>query len=85
MTITTTVSVAHACEYLPQIMDQVCEDHEPFTITKKGKNCILISEEDWDAIQEALYLASMSDNMQEILLDGDSIPANNKYTDHLPG
>ena len=34
-------------------------NHIPILITSKGNNAVLISEEDWNAIQETIYLNSI--------------------------
>ena len=41
------------------IMDETAQSHEPVLITGKRNNVIMISQEDWDAIQETLYLNSI--------------------------
>lgn len=41
---------------------------EPITITNnKGKNAVLISEEDWKAIEETLYLMAIPGMTESIL------------------
>lgn len=41
------------------------------TITNnRGKNCVLISEDDWNAIQETLYLNSIPEMAESILEAG---------------
>ena len=49
---------------LCQLIDQVAKTHKPVLISGKGANAVLISEEDWSAIQETLYLLSIP-NMRE--------------------
>jgi len=44
---------------LYRLIDEVASSHEPITITGKRGNAILISEDDWRAIQETLYLLSI--------------------------
>ncbi len=55
----TIISVTEARQRLFGLVDQVNESHEPVTITGKRGNAILVSEEDWRAIQETLYLKSI--------------------------
>ncbi|MEM9272919.1 MAG: type II toxin-antitoxin system Phd/YefM family antitoxin [Cyanobacteria bacterium P01_F01_bin.143] len=55
----TIISVTEARQKLFGLVDQVNESHEPVTITGKRGNAILVSEEDWRAIQETLYLKSI--------------------------
>lgn len=78
----TTVSATQARSTLFRIIDKVCSAHKPLTITKRGKNCVLVSEEDWSAMQETLYLLSIP-GMRESLVKGKSIPLD-KCVDHLP-
>ncbi|SEH05399.1 type II toxin-antitoxin system Phd/YefM family antitoxin [Candidatus Venteria ishoeyi] len=55
---------------LPQTLDQVCDDHEPMIITRAGKQAVLISHEDYSALQETLYLLSspvMAQRLRESL------------------
>ena len=54
---TMTASAARAALY--QLLDQAAETHEPVQIVGKRHNAVLVSEEDWRAIQETLYLASI--------------------------
>ena len=50
-----------------RIMD-VNEYSSPITITNsKGKNAVLLSEQDWNAIQETLYLNSIPGIVNSIL------------------
>jgi len=50
-------SLARANLY--RLLDQAAETHEPVRITGKRNSGVLISEEDWSAIQETLYLLSI--------------------------
>lgn len=54
---------------LYRLLDKVSESHEPVLITGKRNNGVLVSEEDWKAIQETLYLTSMP-GMRESIQDG---------------
>ncbi len=49
------------------------QDHETVTITSKDGNAVLISEEDWDAIMETLYIMGDPD-FQKNLEDARSTP-----------
>jgi peptide deformylase len=40
-------------------MDQAAESHQPIVITGKRHDSVLLSAEDWRAIQETLYLLSV--------------------------
>ncbi|MEI6068242.1 MAG: type II toxin-antitoxin system Phd/YefM family antitoxin [Methylococcaceae bacterium] len=64
---TLTASEARANFY--RLIDQTAEHHEPITITGKRTNAVLVSAEDWSAIQETLYLLSIP-NMRETIMTG---------------
>jgi PHD/YefM family antitoxin component YafN of YafNO toxin-antitoxin module len=51
----------------------VSETHEPIQITGKRGNAILISEDNWRAIQETLYLQSIS-GMKDSIIEGMKTP-----------
>lgn len=53
------LTVREARDNLYRLVDQVAEHHKPIVISGKRNDAILISKEDWDAIQETLYLNSI--------------------------
>lgn len=55
----TAVSATTARANLYRLIDQVNDESEPLTITGQRSNAVLIGEEDWHAIQETLFLASV--------------------------
>ncbi len=64
----TSISITKARAKLNQIVSEVNESSQPITITNnRGKNAVLIGEEDWKAIQETLYLNSIPGLSQSIL------------------
>ena len=64
----TSINITKAREKLNQIVSEVNEYSQPITITNnRGKNAVLIGEEDWKAIQETLYLNSIPGLSQSIL------------------
>ena len=54
---------------LYNLIDATAESHEPIVITGKRNNAILISESDWNAINETLYLLSVP-GMRESIKEG---------------
>jgi len=68
-----TITATEARKSLYRILDQVSETHEPIQITGKRGNAILISEDDWRAIQETLYLQSIS-GMKDSIIEGMKTP-----------
>ncbi len=55
----TTLSASEARAKLYKLLDEAASSHEPIQITGKRNNAVLVSEEDWRAIQETLYLLSI--------------------------
>ena len=68
---TLTVSAARAKLY--GLVSEVAADHKPVTIKGKRASAILVSEADWEAIQETLYLLSIP-NMRESIKKGLATP-----------
>lgn len=69
----TTMPISEARANLSRLLDEVAESHKPAIITGKRSNGILISEEDWNSIQEALYLMSIP-GMRESIKEGMETP-----------
>ena len=64
----TSISITKVRANLYQTVSEVNESSQPITITNnRGKNAVLIGEEDWKAIQETLYLNSIPGMSQSIL------------------
>ena len=64
-----TISVTEARNNIYKLIDMTNEDSEPIQITGKRGNAVLISEEDWRAINETLYLVSIP-GMSESIIKG---------------
>lgn len=70
----TAISVTKARENIYQILSDVNSSSQPITITNnRGKNGVLISEDDWNAIQETLYLNAVP-NMAGSILEAGAEP-----------
>jgi prevent-host-death family protein len=54
-----TLTASRARSTLYHLLDKAAQTHDPIQITGKRSNAILISEEDWRAINETLYLLSI--------------------------
>ncbi len=65
----TTLSASEARKRLYNLVDEVKETHEPVQIVGKRNSAVLISEEDWRAVQETLYLISIP-GMRESIREG---------------
>lgn len=55
----TTLNATEARSKLYKLIDETSETHQPITITGKRGNAVLLSEADWNAINETLYLLSV--------------------------
>jgi len=62
----TTLTATEARKQLYHLIDQAAESHKPILITGKRANAVLISEDDWSAIRETLYLMSIPGLRQSI-------------------
>jgi len=64
-----TLTASEARANLYRLMDQAAESHQPIIIAGKRNNAVLVSADDWSAIQETLYLLSIP-NMRESIKAG---------------
>ena len=69
----TTLSASEARANLYRLIDQAAESHQPILISGKRHNSVLLSAEDWDAIQETLFLLSVP-GMRESIKAGMAEP-----------
>jgi len=73
-----TITASEARASLYRLIDQAAESHKPIMISGKRTNAVLISEEDWSAIQETLHLLTIP-SMRESIMDSMAEPlAKNK-------
>jgi antitoxin YefM len=79
---TNAYTASEARKNLYKLVDKVRETHEPAYIVGKRNSAYLVSEEDWRAIQETLYLESIP-GMRESLIEGLNTPL--EETDEDPG
>jgi antitoxin YefM len=69
VTAMTTLTASQARAQLYKLLDKAASSHEPILITGKRANAVLVSEEDWRAIQETIYLLSIP-GMRESIRKG---------------
>jgi len=69
----TGITATEARSKLYRLIDEAAESHQPIIITGKRNNAVLVSEEDWSAIQETLYLLSVP-GMRESIREGMDTP-----------
>jgi prevent-host-death family protein len=77
-----TVSVTKARNDLFNLIKETAAASEPIHITGKNQNAVLISEEDWNSIQETLYLLSIP-GLREDLIKAKNTPIE-ECSDKLP-
>jgi len=53
------MTVSQARTNIYKIMDETAQTHQPIMITGKRNNVVMLSEEDWNAIEETLFLNSI--------------------------
>ena len=63
------ISATQARKDIYNLLESVEEDHQPVQITGKRTNAVLVSESDWLAMQETLYLLSIP-GMRESIRKG---------------
>ena len=64
-----TLNATEARANLYKLIDDTAVNHEPVIITGKRGNAVLLAEDDWNAINETLYLLSVP-GMRESIIDG---------------
>ena len=65
----TVLNVTEARSRLYNLIDEAASTHQPIIITGKRNNAVLVSEDDWNAISETLYLLS-TPGMRESIKEG---------------
>jgi antitoxin YefM len=63
----TTLNATEARAKLYSLIDETAESHQPIKITGKRSNAVLLSEDDWNAINETLYLLSVPGMRESIV------------------
>lgn len=54
-----TLTASEARANLYRLIDEAVESHKPIIISGKRSSAVLLSAEDWSAIQETLYLLAV--------------------------
>ena len=70
---TSSVTASEARANLYRLIDETNQSHRPVVIAGKRSSAVLVSMEDWDAIQETLYLLSVP-GMRESIKTGMAEP-----------
>ncbi len=69
----TAITATEARSKLYRLIDEAAESHKPITISGKRNKAVLVSEEDWSAIQETLFLLSVP-GMRDSIREGMDTP-----------
>jgi PHD/YefM family antitoxin component YafN of YafNO toxin-antitoxin module len=75
---TLTATVARTNLY--RLMDQAAESHQPIHIAGKRNSVVLVASQDWQAIQETLYLLAVP-GMRESIQEGMAQPVSDCATE----
>jgi len=76
----TSITATEARKSLYKLIDDVADSHEPVQITGKRGSAMLVSEDDWRAVQETLYLVSIP-GMRESIVEGMAAPVDDLESD----
>jgi antitoxin YefM len=60
------LSASEARAKLFSLVEQVNKDHSPRIITSRQGDAVLLSKDDWETIQETLYLQSITGLVESI-------------------
>ena len=67
------ITVTDARKTLYKLINETADNHEPILISGKRANAVLISEEDWNAVNETLHLLSIQ-GLRESIIEGLQAP-----------
>ncbi len=63
------ITASEARANLYRLIDETASSHQPLLISGKRNSAVLVSAEDWEAIQETLFLLSVP-GMRESIREG---------------
>ena len=62
------VTYSHTRANLKSVLDRVVDDCEPIAISRqRGRPVVMVSMDDWNAMQETLYLLSTPNNAKRLI------------------
>ena len=64
-----TLNVTNARKNLYKIIKSINDSHEPIHISGKNGSVVMIAEEDWNAIEETIFLSS-DPKLRKSIIDG---------------
>jgi len=69
----TSLTATEARKRLLKLLDEIADSHEPVQIAGRRNSAVLISEDDWRAVQETLYLTGVP-GMRDSIVKGMKTP-----------
>lgn len=81
------VSIHQAAAQLLNLLEKVNQDHLPREISSDSGNAVLLSKEDWNSIQETLYLQAVPGLVQALRAaeQEDDWVSEDEFLEHLNG
>jgi len=76
----TAITASEARANLYRLIDETASSHQPLLISGKRNKVVMVSEEDWEAIQETLFLLSVP-GMRESIREGMATPVDKTSED----
>ena len=76
----TILTASEARANLYRLIDETAQSHQPIRIAGKRVSAVLLSAEDWQSIQESLYLLS-APGMRESIKEGMAEPLGESAND----
>ncbi len=67
------INITNARKDLYKIVESVNKSHEPIHISGKNGSAVLIGEDDWNSIEETIYLLSIP-GMRDSIIEGMKTP-----------
>jgi antitoxin YefM len=60
------LSITETRANLKAVMDKVVADKVPVSIRRRGENVVMVSQSEWDGMEETLYLLRSPKNAEEL-------------------
>ena len=67
-----TITITEAKDQIEALVNHANDNHQPILLSGTAGNAILIAEEDWNSIQETLYLYSVPGMVSSIIEGGNT-------------
>ena len=63
----TVVADSEARDHFVEMMEQICDDHIPIVIARERRSVVLMSLEDYQALEETAYLLRSPENARRLI------------------